>query len=335
MPLVFFISPADERLISTIKQILKPPEKGGLTSNGLVFRCTLYIYLVSDIDNHLLAEDGVGGREGSFSMCTFWLVEALTRAGKYDKTFIAQAVLMFEDMITYSNHLGLYSEEITRSGEVWSLLEESVDHDSRLGISLRRLLIWLVSVRHSISIAFCHRRKLEFLVGHSIWENLIKMTIFKCCDPNIWDRRDWFFVSSRLQQSDIRLSSCIWSKGTYHKLTSPPIFTTQLQLIMEIVTSISSNPQNPPFDLWTLKTVAHDFHSSEFVQKIILLSLKLSKSSRHFWHFCLWSLFTIAISKSEEWNWKACVFSCIYPAVDVLWSILAKWAASNTNHYKL
>ena len=74
------------------------------------------------LDNHLLAEDGVGGREGSFSMCTFWLVEALTRAGKYDKSFIAQAVLMFEDMITYSNHLGLYSEEITRSGEVQSTL---------------------------------------------------------------------------------------------------------------------------------------------------------------------------------------------------------------------
>ena len=71
-----------------------------------------------DVDNHLMAEDGVGGREGSFSMCTFWLVEALTRAGKYDKNLIAQAVLMFEDMISYSNHLGLYSEEITRSGEV-------------------------------------------------------------------------------------------------------------------------------------------------------------------------------------------------------------------------
>jgi len=70
------------------------------------------------LDNHLLAEDGVGGREGSFSMCTFWLVEALTRAGKYDKSFIAQAVQMFEDMVSYSNHLGLYSEEITRSGEV-------------------------------------------------------------------------------------------------------------------------------------------------------------------------------------------------------------------------
>jgi len=51
-------------------------------------------------------------------MCTFWLVEALTRAGKYDKQLISQAVLMFEDMVSYSNHLGLYSEEITRSGEV-------------------------------------------------------------------------------------------------------------------------------------------------------------------------------------------------------------------------
>jgi len=75
-----------------------------------------------ELDNHLLAEDGVGGREGSFSMCTFWLVEALTRAGKYDKSLIAQAVLMFEDMVTYSNHLGLYSEEITRSGEVHYIL---------------------------------------------------------------------------------------------------------------------------------------------------------------------------------------------------------------------
>ena len=70
------------------------------------------------LDNHLLAEDGVGGSEGSFSMCTFWLVEALTRAGKYEKSFIAQAVRMFEDMISYSNHLELYSEEINRSGEV-------------------------------------------------------------------------------------------------------------------------------------------------------------------------------------------------------------------------
>lgn len=105
-------------------------------------------------DNYLLAEDGVGGREGSFSMCTFWLIEALTRAGKYDKSLIAQAVVMFEDMISYSNHLGLYSEEITRSGEVrhpliWHIL---TFENSLSEIFPKHLLIWLVLVQLSIWI---------------------------------------------------------------------------------------------------------------------------------------------------------------------------------------
>lgn len=158
MPLVFFISPADERLISTIKQILKPPEKGGLTSNGLVFRCAPPDIPELIEDNHLLAEDGVGGREGSFSMCTFWLVEALTRAGKYDKSFIAQAVLMFEDMITYSNHLGLYSEEITRSGEVCPP-RIGVLMDSLSETFLKHLRIWLALVLPSILTVCYHRKK--------------------------------------------------------------------------------------------------------------------------------------------------------------------------------
>jgi GH15 family glucan-1,4-alpha-glucosidase len=152
MPLVFFISPADERLLNTIKTILKPPEKGGLTSNNLVFRCTIPRLQLTP-DNHLLAEDGVGGREGSFSMCTFWLVEALTRAGNYDKSLIGQAVLMFEDMITYSNHLGLYSEEITRSGEVYPPPRVHVT-SSPWATFRRRLPIWRVSVRLSILIVF-------------------------------------------------------------------------------------------------------------------------------------------------------------------------------------
>lgn len=67
-PLVFFIAPTDPRFLRTLDRILKPPEKGGLTSTGLVYRY-----------NHALSDDGVGGREGAFSMCTFWLVEALTR----------------------------------------------------------------------------------------------------------------------------------------------------------------------------------------------------------------------------------------------------------------
>lgn len=69
-PLVFFISPTDPRFLKTLDRILKPPEKGGLTSTGLVYRY-----------NHALSDDGVGGREGAFSMCTFWLVEALAKVG--------------------------------------------------------------------------------------------------------------------------------------------------------------------------------------------------------------------------------------------------------------
>lgn len=67
-PLVFFIAPTDPRFLKTLDRILKPPEKGGLTSTGLVYRY-----------NSAKSDDGVGGREGAFSMCTFWLVEALTR----------------------------------------------------------------------------------------------------------------------------------------------------------------------------------------------------------------------------------------------------------------
>lgn len=78
-PLVFFIAPTDPRFLKTLDRILKPPEKGGLTSTGLVYRY-----------NSAKSDDGVGGREGAFSMCTFWLVEALTRAGAYDDKYLRQ-----------------------------------------------------------------------------------------------------------------------------------------------------------------------------------------------------------------------------------------------------
>jgi hypothetical protein len=52
------------------------------------------------------ADDGLPGREGSFSLCSFWYVECLTRAR------LDEARLVFEKMLGYANHLGLYSEEI-------------------------------------------------------------------------------------------------------------------------------------------------------------------------------------------------------------------------------
>ncbi|KAI9846209.1 MAG: hypothetical protein M1838_001370 [Thelocarpon superellum] len=116
-PLVFFIAPNDPRFLSTIEQILKPPEKGGLTSTGLVYRY-----------NSLKSDDGVGGREGSFSMCTFWLVEALTRAGAYNPRYLSQATSLFENMLSFSNHLSIFSEEIARSGEQLGNTPQAFSH---------------------------------------------------------------------------------------------------------------------------------------------------------------------------------------------------------------
>lgn len=106
MPLVFFLQGSDPRFVSTLNEILKTPDMGGLTSNNLVFR-----YDVKKSD------DGVGGEEGTFCLCTLWCVEALTRAGEYDKKLLARGVTMFEDFLLYLNHVGLCTEEISDSGE--------------------------------------------------------------------------------------------------------------------------------------------------------------------------------------------------------------------------
>ncbi|CAK5276639.1 unnamed protein product, partial [Mycena citricolor] len=106
MPLVFFIQPSDPRFMGTLRQILKTPERGGLTANNLVYR-----YDVSK------ADDGVGGEEGTFCLCTLWCVEALTRAGEYDLPMLQRAVSMFEDFLLYLNHVGLCTEEISDAGE--------------------------------------------------------------------------------------------------------------------------------------------------------------------------------------------------------------------------
>lgn len=116
-PLVFFITPNDERFLSTVDKILLAPDKGGLTSTGLVYRY-----------NTALAEDGVGGKEGAFSMCTFWLVEALTRAGVYDKKYLVRATNIFENMLSFGNHLGMFSEEIAGTGEQLGNTPQAFSH---------------------------------------------------------------------------------------------------------------------------------------------------------------------------------------------------------------
>ncbi len=106
MPMVFFMSPTDPRMLSTLDAINRSPEEGGLVSSNLVYRY-----------NSEETSDGISGREGTFSMCTFWLVEALTRAGHVDRSRLDEARLIFEHMLGFANHLGLYSEEIGPKGE--------------------------------------------------------------------------------------------------------------------------------------------------------------------------------------------------------------------------
>ncbi|MCZ6550707.1 MAG: glycoside hydrolase family 15 protein [candidate division NC10 bacterium] len=117
MPLVFFISPTDPRMLKTLDATNCSPENGGLVSNSLVYR-----YNVKD------TTDGLRGEEGTFNICTFWLVEALTRAGRHDRARLDDARFMFEKMLGHANHLGLYAEETGHSGEALGNFPQAFTH---------------------------------------------------------------------------------------------------------------------------------------------------------------------------------------------------------------
>ena len=117
MPLVLFVSPNDPRMLQTLDAIARPPREGGLLSDGLVYRY--------DVDK---TPDGLKGTEGTFNICTFWLVEALTRAGQHDPERLNQARLLFEQMLGYANHLGLYAEQTGPRGEALGNFPQAFTH---------------------------------------------------------------------------------------------------------------------------------------------------------------------------------------------------------------
>ena len=94
MPMVKFLSPADPKFLSTLEAVEKD-----LVTDTLVFR-------------YSPETDGLDGEEGTFSLCSFWYVEALTRAGRLD-----DAQLALEKMFTYANHVGLYAEQVSATGD--------------------------------------------------------------------------------------------------------------------------------------------------------------------------------------------------------------------------
>ena len=107
MPLVKFVAATDRRWLSTLDAIADE-----LVSDSLVYRY-----------NAEATPDGVGGEEGTFSICTYWYVEALAMAGRLD-----EARLIFEKMLTYANHLGLYAEQIGLTGEQLGNFPQAFTH---------------------------------------------------------------------------------------------------------------------------------------------------------------------------------------------------------------
>ncbi len=102
MPLMRFISPMDNRWLSTLAAVEKH-----LTEDSLVYR---YNNVASPDGGPSI--DGLSGAEGSFTACSFWFIECLARSHQVDK-----ARLLFDKMLGYANHVGLYSEQLGSSGE--------------------------------------------------------------------------------------------------------------------------------------------------------------------------------------------------------------------------
>jgi GH15 family glucan-1,4-alpha-glucosidase len=115
MPLMGFIAPRDPMWTSTLAAMDRE-----LVSDSLVYRY-----------NPSASPDGLAGNEGTFSLCTFWYVDALARAGRLD-----DARLTFEKMGTYTNYLGLFSEEISATGEQIGNFPQAFSHLSLINAAI-------------------------------------------------------------------------------------------------------------------------------------------------------------------------------------------------------
>ena len=110
MPILGFLPATDERMRSTIEAIA-----ADLTQDGLVLRYR---------NEEGLNADGLSGEEGTFVICSFWLVSALAKAGELDR-----AEALFDKVVSFANDLGLLAEEIdTASGELLGNFPQAFSH---------------------------------------------------------------------------------------------------------------------------------------------------------------------------------------------------------------
>ena len=114
MPVVEFVGPTDPRWLATLERVQRE-----LTYDTLV-------------DRYKVEGNGPSSEEGAFSVCSFWLVECLTRAGRLE-----EARLALEKMFSYANHLGLYAEVIGPSGEALGNFPQAFTHLSLITAAIR------------------------------------------------------------------------------------------------------------------------------------------------------------------------------------------------------
>src|SRR4029079_12450254 len=121
MATVGFISPRDPMWLSTLQAM-----DAELVSDSLVYRY-----------DPEASPDGLGRSEGTFSLCTFMYVDALAHSGQLHK-----ARVIFEKMLTYANHVGLYAEEVGLTGEQLGNFPQAFTHLALIdaAITLDRLL---------------------------------------------------------------------------------------------------------------------------------------------------------------------------------------------------
>jgi GH15 family glucan-1,4-alpha-glucosidase len=115
LPLVGFVAPRDPLWLSTLDAM-----EGELVSDSLVYRY-----------DPSASPDGLRGHEGTFSICTFWYVDALARSGRLEL-----ARLTLEKMFTYANHLGLFAEEIGQTGEQLGNFPQAFTHLSLINAAI-------------------------------------------------------------------------------------------------------------------------------------------------------------------------------------------------------
>jgi GH15 family glucan-1,4-alpha-glucosidase len=116
IPMLRFASGTDPRVLATLAKI-----ESHLSSGWLIHR-----YDTSsgpDGEEKKEIVDGVGGLEGAFTICTFWYVENLARAGRIEK-----ARLAFENTLTYANEVGLFSEQVGPAGEALGNFPQALTH---------------------------------------------------------------------------------------------------------------------------------------------------------------------------------------------------------------